>query len=104
MIRSFALTTSIVVNRFWGIALYFVLLPQLDTTFGGDETAMVMEAAEASVWLSWVVNLLIAEWWLIHTDPERKRAKQRAAAYRAKLAEKRASKPPEPEPAGAVRG
>jgi hypothetical protein len=104
MIRSFALTTSIVANRFWGIALYFVLLPQLDTTFGGDETALAMEAAEASVWLSWVVNLLIAEWWLIHTDPERKRAKQRAAAYRAKLAEKDAPKPPEPQPAGAVRG
>lgn len=88
MIRSFALTTSIVVNRFWGIALYFALLPQLNTTFGGDETALTMEAAEASVWLSWVVNLLIAEWWLIHTDPERKRAKQRAAANRAKRAER----------------
>jgi uncharacterized membrane protein HdeD (DUF308 family) len=84
MIRSFALTTSIVVNRFWAVICYFALLPHLETVYGGDETAMTLEAAEASVWLSWVVNLLIAEWWLMHTDPARKKAKQRAAANRAK--------------------
>ena len=64
MIRSFALTTSIVVNRLWAILLVVVLSPQVDTTFGGDQDAMITAAANASVWLSWVVNLLVAEWWL----------------------------------------
>ncbi|MGH3983912.1 MAG: hypothetical protein ACRDST_14825 [Pseudonocardiaceae bacterium] len=32
--------------------------------FGGDQEAMITAAVSASVWLSWVVNLLIAEWWL----------------------------------------
>lgn len=53
MIRSFALTTSIVVNRLWLVLLLLVLWPQLDTTFGGDQTAMINTAAGASVWLSW---------------------------------------------------
>ncbi|MGH3964090.1 MAG: DUF2306 domain-containing protein [Pseudonocardiaceae bacterium] len=64
MIRSFALTTSIVVNRLWLVLLFIVLSPQVDTTFGGDQAAMINAAAGASVWLSWVVNLLVAEWWL----------------------------------------
>lgn len=64
MIRSFALTTSIVMNRLWLVALLVVLSPQVDTRFGGDQDAMLIAAAGASVWLSWVVNLLVAEWWL----------------------------------------
>jgi Predicted membrane protein (DUF2306) len=36
MIRSYALTTSIVVNRLWGAVLVLVLLPQLDSTFGRE--------------------------------------------------------------------
>jgi hypothetical protein len=30
-------------------------------TFVGDSEAMITAAASASVWLSWVINLLIAE-------------------------------------------
>lgn len=74
MIRSFALTTSIVVNRLWVVVFIVALSPQLDTTYGGDETAMINAAAGASVWMSWVVNLLVAEWWL-----------QRGRARRAQL-------------------
>ncbi|MGH3910200.1 MAG: DUF2306 domain-containing protein, partial [Pseudonocardiaceae bacterium] len=51
MIRSFALTTSIVVNRLWLVLLLIILWPQVNTTFGGDETAMINTAAAASVWL-----------------------------------------------------
>lgn len=64
MIRSFALTASIVVNRLWLVLLIIVLSPQVDTTFSGDSETMITAAASASVWLSWVVNPLIAEWWL----------------------------------------
>jgi hypothetical protein len=34
MIRSFALTTSIVVNRLWLVLLIIVLSPQVNTAFG----------------------------------------------------------------------
>ena len=64
MIRSYALTTSIVVNRLWGAVLFIVLLPQLDSTFGGNQDALINTVANTSVWLSWTVNLLVAEWWL----------------------------------------
>jgi hypothetical protein len=77
MIRSYALTTSIVINRLWGVVLILALLPQLDTTYGGDMDALITTAAQASVWLSWVVNLLAAEWWL-----ERGRSRTAAAARR----------------------
>lgn len=76
MIRSFALTTSIVVNRVWLVVFLIILSPQLSTTFGGDEKAMTDAVAGASVWCSWVVNLLIAEWWLQHRNPIRRRARQ----------------------------
>ncbi|GAB3084014.1 DUF2306 domain-containing protein [Micromonospora schwarzwaldensis] len=64
MVRSFALTLSIVANRLWVVLFVVLLLPQVDTTYGGDQDAMIRAAAGASVWMSWVVNLLVAEWWL----------------------------------------
>jgi hypothetical protein len=67
MIRSFALTWSIVVNRVWLVLWIVILTPQVGTTFGGDDAAMTQAAAGVSTWLSWVVNLLVAEWWLQRT-------------------------------------
>lgn len=81
MIRSFALTTSIVVNRVWLILFVVLLLPHLDTTYGGDQDAMIRAAAGASVWMSWVLNLLVAEWWL-----ERGNARRRGAGRRREAA------------------
>ena len=78
MLRSYALTTSIVVNRLWAVLLIVVLLPQLDTTFGGDENAMINTAANASVWLSWVVNLLVVEWWLQRGRARRLQRRERS--------------------------
>ncbi|MFF5213456.1 DUF2306 domain-containing protein [Streptosporangium sp. NPDC000396] len=68
MIRSFALTTSIVASRLWAGVLLAVQLPRLDSAYGGDQQAMIEAIGSAGVWLSWVVNLLIAEWWLERTD------------------------------------
>lgn len=81
MIRSFALTTSIVLNRVWLILLFMALSPYTSTYFRGDEAAMIQAVAESSIWLSWVVNLLIAEWWLERgrRRPARKGAGQRRA-------------------------
>jgi uncharacterized membrane protein len=64
MIRSFALTTSIIANRFWVVGLIGGLSPFLDSQFGGDQQAMIRAAVEAAIWLSWIVNLFIAEWWI----------------------------------------
>lgn len=67
MIRSFALCFSIVVNRLW-IGIWLVaLMPFFDGYYGGDETAFAHDVAVASIWCSWVVNLLIAEWWIERT-------------------------------------
>jgi uncharacterized membrane protein YozB (DUF420 family) len=60
MIRSVALTFSIVVNRVWiGVFVGIFAL------FGPLDDAAVLGAGAASVWASWVVNLLVAEWWLL---------------------------------------
>ncbi len=64
MIRSFALTMSVISNRVWAVVWYIVLVPQLSTTFGGSEALMVQTIAGLSGWLGWVVPLLAAEWWL----------------------------------------
>ena len=64
MVRSFALTASIITNRFWGVIAYLVLSPQLETTFGGNEKMLAWTIAGLSTWLGWVLTLLVAEWWL----------------------------------------
>jgi hypothetical protein len=67
MIRSFALGMSIVVNRLWGVLMLVVVIPLITTT-DAEAEALMMPAFTATVWLSWVVNLLIAEWWIERTS------------------------------------
>ncbi|MGY1942967.1 DUF2306 domain-containing protein [Nocardia asiatica] len=64
MIRSFALTLSIVLNRVLGVILYLVLSPRLDTTFRGDDTLLTQTIAGLGTWLGWTLSLLAAQWWL----------------------------------------
>jgi hypothetical protein len=64
MIRSFALTMSIITNRVWGVVATVVLSPELSTTFGGSEVALGQTIAGLATWTGWVVPLLAAEWWL----------------------------------------
>ena len=68
MIRSTAMAFSIVANRFWGVVLVIIFVP----SFEGDmaDSPEALSAAAASAWLSWVVNLLFAEWW-IHRKPKK---------------------------------
>lgn len=65
MLRSVTLTLSIITNRVWAVVLTIALVPQLDTTFGGNQALMVQAIAGLSGWLGWVLPLLSAEWWLI---------------------------------------
>jgi len=65
MIRSFALTMSIITNRFWAVVATIALAPQLSTMFAGNEMLMVQTIAGLSGWVGWVLPLLVAEWWLV---------------------------------------
>jgi hypothetical protein len=64
MVRSFALTLSIVLNRVWLVAL-LLLGMGVRRMYGVDEAAMAASAAAASVWLSWTANLLFVEWFVL---------------------------------------
>jgi hypothetical protein len=68
MLRSVALTFSIVVNRVWLVAYLLLFTPFL----GDDPAALAVAAGGASVWSSWVVNLLVVEWWVLR-PPSRRR-------------------------------
>lgn len=74
MVRSFALTMSVITNRLWAVIAVIVLTPQLHTTFGGNEAVMIQTIAGLSGWLGWVIPLLFAEWWLESDDIGRRRA------------------------------
>jgi uncharacterized membrane protein len=78
MIRSFALTASIITNRIWGVIAFIVLAPQLESTFHGDETLLAWTIAGLSTWLGWVIPLLVAEWWL-ERDRSVRSVRRRAA-------------------------
>ena len=53
MIRSFALTCSIILNRFVAVTVFLVLQPQQNTTFAGNETWFIQVTAGITGWLSW---------------------------------------------------
>ncbi|BCJ45390.1 hypothetical protein GCM10010168_86590 [Actinoplanes ianthinogenes] len=74
MIRSFALTASIISNRIWGAIFAIALLPRLDTTFHGDERLLSWVVSAGAAWLGWTIPLLVAEWWL---DRDRTRGRRR---------------------------
>lgn len=56
MIRGFALTSAAVTGRLWGLLLGALIQP-------ADDAAGLLVFATAN-WLSFVVNLLVAEWWI----------------------------------------
>lgn len=71
MTRSIVLTLSVITNRVWAVVWVIVLSPQLATTFGGNEAALIQTIAGLSGWLGWVLPLILTEWWL---DAKRPRA------------------------------
>ncbi len=74
MIRSFALTASIITNRIWGVVIYLIFEPQLDTTFDGSEQMLSWTIAGITTWLGWTTTLLFAEWWLERDVSRQRRA------------------------------
>jgi hypothetical protein len=87
MIRSFALTWTIVTDRIWGPVMLILISPQsLEAQIphrllaADDHTGIA--AIGIANFLSLIVNLLIAEWWLERSDfavPNRARRAARTA-------------------------
>ncbi len=75
MVRSAALTFSIILNRLTGPIAMVILEPQIPTTFGGSEIAYGQSVAAISSWLSWTLVLILTQLWL-----DRRPAKQPAIA------------------------
>src|SRR6266536_2772870 len=75
MVRSAALTFSIILNRLTGPIAMVILEPQIPTTFGGSEIADGQSVAAISSWLSWTLVLVLTQLWL-----DRRPAKQPAIA------------------------
>ncbi|TMR12980.1 DUF2306 domain-containing protein [Nonomuraea turkmeniaca] len=73
MIRSFALTMSIITNRLWTVVFVITLAPQLDQTYNGDQAMVAGTIAGLSAWLGWVLPLMLAEWWLERGDAAKRR-------------------------------
>ncbi|RDI49014.1 putative membrane protein DUF2306 [Nocardia mexicana] len=64
MIRSFALTLSIIGNRLWG-AIVTVVLIVTTPGIADDGDRLAETTAGIGTWLGWTVALLAAEWWLV---------------------------------------
>jgi hypothetical protein len=62
MTRSAVLTFSVITNRMWTVIWVIIFIPQLDTTFGGNERLMIQTIAGLSGWLGWVIPLVVTEW------------------------------------------
>jgi uncharacterized membrane protein len=65
MTRNYALTFAAVTLRLWLGLLILAQLPFLQSGFGGDYDALFLEAYRVVMWLSWVPNLLFAEYFLL---------------------------------------
>lgn len=62
MMRNYALTFAAVMLRLWLGILIMSQVPSLETSYAGDFDALFVEAYRVVMWLSWVPNLLVAEW------------------------------------------
>jgi uncharacterized membrane protein len=74
MLRSFALTISILFNRLLGLPIWLFLSSRIDTMFGGDELAMQQAASAIATWLPWTLAFIAVEWWLDHDQRRESRA------------------------------
>jgi uncharacterized membrane protein len=65
MIRNFALTFAAVTLRLWLGVLIALLSPIKEASFNGDFNLLFTEAYRVVMWLSWVPNLLVAEYLIV---------------------------------------
>lgn len=72
MVRSFALTMSILMTRLLSAPVLIALHPQIDTTFRGSEELMLYTAVSINTWLGWTLMLVVAEIFLRWSRPARR--------------------------------
>jgi hypothetical protein len=70
MVRSIALAYSIVASRLWTIVCLVAFAPSVFRGGPVDPTELA-QAVGTAIWLSWVVNLLVVEYWLHRTRSRR---------------------------------
>lgn len=85
MVRSFALTLSIILSRILGVVYDHTILPQPDTQDIAQLIAWGQARAGLASWPGWILPLLFAEWWLVERGSGA-RHKARQARRRAALA------------------
>jgi uncharacterized membrane protein len=62
MTRNYALTFAGVTLRIWLGILIGTQIPLLETKYAGDFSSLFVEVYRVVMWLSWVPNLVFAEW------------------------------------------
>ncbi|MFE2069130.1 DUF2306 domain-containing protein [Streptomyces sp. NPDC059467] len=82
MLRSFALTMSVISNTILIIPIGWFVKPLLHSHFAGNEDVMFQVWSGLDVWLGWTVALLLVEWWL--EREQLRRSARRAAARKAR--------------------
>ncbi|MBB4932265.1 uncharacterized membrane protein YozB (DUF420 family) [Lipingzhangella halophila] len=74
MVRSFALTMSIIMTRLLAAPALLILYPRMDTMFGGSEEMLMYVSTSINTWLGWTLMLVVAEWFLRRPRSTRQRA------------------------------
>ncbi|MEE2041773.1 DUF2306 domain-containing protein [Nocardiopsis sp. CT-R113] len=69
MLRSFALILSIPLARVSVPLLTIAMLPRLESGYGGDLEALILDIAPGAAFLNTVLPLLFVEWWLKYRRP-----------------------------------
>jgi uncharacterized membrane protein YozB (DUF420 family) len=64
MLRSFALTASIILNRTLGFPIGMILKPALDTKFAGSVDVFRQAWSASTVWVCWTIAFIAVEWYL----------------------------------------
>jgi uncharacterized membrane protein len=82
MLRSLALTASIIVNTSAGVFLGMFLTPLLASKFAGSTAVLNEVWSGLDVWVGWTISILAVEWWL-ERDLLRRSARRRVPADRA---------------------
>lgn len=78
MIRSFALTMSIVMSRVLGELFTATILPMPQTTDPAQLGAWGQTLAGLAVWPGWILPLLFAEWWVVERGNSRRHKARQA--------------------------
>ncbi|MFI6577581.1 DUF2306 domain-containing protein [Nocardiopsis sp. NPDC050513] len=72
MLRSFVLVYGIALQRLVLPLLLLVMLPRVGRDYDGGVPDLVMDLFPASMFVSWVLPLLVLEWWLKYRRPARR--------------------------------